>query len=384
MSSIERHIHIISFDVPFPPNYGGVIDVFFKVKALHTKGVKVHLHCFQYGREKAAILSKYCESIDYYPRNVAKSQLFMKQPYIVISRFSEQLLTDLLQDEYPILFEGIHTCNLLDNEKLADRIKLVRTHNIEHDYYQNLAKVESNIFKRYYFYNEANKLETFESVLQNAQIIAAISRNDTSYFDKKYGNAFYIPAFHSNEQTHINPGKGNFAFYHGNLAIGENNEAALYLVNEVFNNLKVPLIIAGSRPTSELRGAVARKNNITLISDLTTKQIHQLINDAHVNILPTFQPTGIKLKLLSALYNGRFALVNPMMVENTGLEMLCEVAENAVQMREKLIKLMEIDFRVSDIKTREKVLNENFSNGVNAQKLIDLTFSTGKGLFPQF
>lgn len=384
MSSTDRHIHIISFDVPYPPNYGGVIDVFFKVRALKEKGVKVHLHCYQYGREKAAILSKYCESVNYYPRNVAKSQLFMKQPYIVISRNSDQLLINLLNDSHPILFEGIHTCNLLNDERLTNRIKIVRTHNIEHDYYQSLAKVESNIFKRYYFYNEANKLGTFESVLQNAQIIAAISRNDTAYFDKKYGNAFYIPAFHSNETVQINPGKGNFAFYHGNLAIGENNEAALYLVNEVFNTLKVPLIIAGSRPSSELRNAVARKNHITLISDLTTKQIHQLINDAHINVLPTFQPTGIKLKLLSALYNGRFAVVNSMMIENTGLEMLCEVADTAAIMREKIIKLMDIDFKATDIRIREKVLNENFSNGVNAQKLIDLTYSTSKGLFPQF
>lgn len=384
MNSTERNIHIISFDVPHPPNYGGVIDVFFKVRALHAKGIKVHLHCFQYGREGANVLTNYCETVKYYPRNVAKSQLFMKQPYIVISRDSEQLVNDLLNDDYPILFEGIHTCNALGDSRLSNRFKIVRTHNIEHDYYTNLAKVESNIFKRYYFYNEASKLETFESVLQKAQIIAAISRNDTSYFDKKYGNAFYIPAFHSNEQVNINPGRGNFAFYHGNLAIGENNEAALFLVNEVFNTLKVPLIIAGARPSGELRSAVARKNHITLISDLTTKQIHQLINDAQINVLPTFQPTGIKLKLLSALYNGRFAVVNSMMVENTGLEHLCDVADTPAAMREKIIKLMETDFRASDIKTREKVLHENFSNPVNAQKLIDLVFSTGKGLFPQF
>lgn len=384
MNSAERHIHLISFDVPYPPNYGGVIDVYFKVRALHAKGIKVHLHCFQYGREKATVLAKYCVAVHYYQRNVAKSQLFMKQPYIVISRSSDELLQNLLTDDYPILFEGLHTCNILADERLKDRFKVVRTHNIEHDYYQNLAKVEGNIFKKYYFFNEASKLETFELVLQHAQVIAAISRNDTAHFDKKYGNAFYIPAFHSNEQVQINPGRGNFTFYHGNLAIGENNEAALYLVNEVYNQLKVPLIIAGSRPTSDLRNAVAKKNHITLISDLTTKQIHQLINDAHINVLPTFQPTGIKLKLLSALYNGRFAVVNPMMIENTGLEMLCEVAATPAEMRDKITRLMDTDFRASDIRTREKILYENFSNSVNVQKLIDLIYTTGKGLFPQF
>jgi len=384
MNSAEHHLHVISFDVPYPPNYGGVIDVYYKIKALHGKGVKIHLHCFQYGREKSAALSRFCASVNYYPRNVAKSQLFMKLPYIVISRNSEALINNLLNDKHPILFEGLHTCLTLADERLKDRVKIVRTHNVENDYYKSLAKVESNIFKRYYFYNESTKLEAFEPVLSQAHAIAAISRNDTAHFEKKYGNAFYIPAFHSNESVNIHPGKGNFTFYHGNLAIGENNEAALWLVNEVYNHLKVPLIIAGSRPSKELISAVAKRNHITLISDLTTKQIHQLINDAQVNVLPTFQPTGIKLKLLSALYNGRFAVVNPMMVENTGLEILCEVAATPEEMRKKITNLMDVDFKVSDIRTREKVLNENFANDINAQKLMNLIYTTGKGLFSQF
>ena len=43
-----KHLHVISFDVPVPANYGGVIDVYYKLKALHLQGVKIHLHCFEY------------------------------------------------------------------------------------------------------------------------------------------------------------------------------------------------------------------------------------------------------------------------------------------------------------------------------------------------
>jgi hypothetical protein len=384
MNSATKHLHVISFDVPYPPTYGGVIDVFYKVKALHDKGIRVHLHCFQYGRESSVQLERITEKVYYYQRNVAKSQLFAKLPYIVISRSSEELMNNLLADDHPILFEGLHTCSMLADDRLRDRMKVVRTHNVEHDYYKSLADVESNIFKRYYFYNEANKLESFEPVLKHAQVIAAISRNDTRHYESRFSNTFYIPAFHSNEQISIKPGKGNFTFYHGNLAIGENNEAALFLVNEVYSKIKTPLIIAGSRPTKELRNAVARKNHITLISDLTTRQIHQLIHDAHINVMPTFQPTGIKLKLLSALFNGRFAIVNPMMVENTGLETLCEIGTTPQQLCDLITSKMEEDFKASDIRTREKILNENFSNAVNIQKLIDLIYPTGRGLFPQF
>ena len=48
----QTQLHIISFDVPYPPDYGGAIDVFYKLKALNQEGVKIHLHCFEYGRGK--------------------------------------------------------------------------------------------------------------------------------------------------------------------------------------------------------------------------------------------------------------------------------------------------------------------------------------------
>jgi len=381
MASSEKHIHMVSFDVPYPPNYGGVIDVFYKIQALHEKEIKVHLHCFQYGRERSENLERLCLTANYYPRNVAKSQLFNRLPYIVISRSSEELIKNLSKDKYPILFEGLHSSYYLDDKVLAGRKKIVRTHNIEHDYYNSLAKVESNIFKRYYFYNEATKLELYERILEKADFVAAISKNDTNYFREKYNNAFYLPAFHSNDHVKIQMGKGPFAFYHGNLGIGENNEAALWLVNEVFNNFNHSLIIAGHRPSEELLAAVQKRNNVTLISDPTTKQIHQLIADAHVNVLPTFQPTGIKLKLLSSLYNGRFCVVNKLMVENTGVEKLCVIADSPAQMKEELQKVFKTEFKASDLKLREKILLENFSNKKNIEILTDKLYDEKKDLF---
>ncbi|MFI5218110.1 MAG: glycosyltransferase family 1 protein [Bacteroidia bacterium] len=383
MASSERHLNIVSFDVPYPPTYGGVIDVFYKIKALYEKGIKIHLHCFQYGRERSEALEKLCHKTNYYPRNIAKSQLFNKLPYIVISRSSGELLKNISENNFPVLFEGLHACYYLNDKNLGDRKKIVRTHNIEHDYYNNLAKVESNLFKRYYFYNEAGKLDSYESILSSADFVAAISINDADYFQTKYNNAFYLPAFHANEQVKSHTGKGHYAFYHGNLSIGENNAAALWLVNEVFPGSNVQLIIAGHRPSEELQNAVEKLNNVTLISDVNAKQLHQLIADAHVNILPTFQPTGIKLKLLTALFNGRFCLVNPPMIENTGLEKLCSVADSPKQMKEELSRLFKIDHKASDIKLKEKILSDKFSNKTNIEKLLTRLYGNETDLFSQ-
>jgi hypothetical protein len=43
-----KPLHIVSFDNPYPPVYGGIIDVYYKLKALHALGFEIYLHCFVY------------------------------------------------------------------------------------------------------------------------------------------------------------------------------------------------------------------------------------------------------------------------------------------------------------------------------------------------
>jgi hypothetical protein len=367
-----KHLHIISFDVPYPANYGGVIDVFYKIKALQQQGIKVHLHCFDYGRAETEYLKTVCEKVYYYKRKMNKQKLFSSLPFVVVTRASEALMGNLLKDNYPILFEGLHCCYHLQDARLANRIKIVRTHNIEHDYYKNLEKVEKKVFKKIYFGMEARKLERFEKVLSKANYIAAISPADAKELASRYNNVYHITAFHPNERVEIKAGVGKFCLYHGNLEVGENNEAALYLVNEVFSKIEIPLVIAGKKPSKELMIAVANYKHIQLKANISTEEIDDLIKNAQINVLPTFQATGIKLKLLAALYNGRHCVVNSPMVANTGLESLCSIKDTAVEMSDEIIRLVEQPFEANEKLNREAILSENFSNKTNVKKLIEL------------
>jgi glycosyltransferase involved in cell wall biosynthesis len=312
----------------------------------------------------------------YYKRNISKTKLFNSKPYIVVTRDSKDLMSLLLQDDYPILFEGLHTTYFLSDKRLRERRKIVRTHNIEHDYYHNLATVEKDLFKRYYFLNEAGKLAKYEKILEHAEGIAAISKNDTTYLSTKFKNVQTVSAFHANESISSKPGKGSFALYHGSLEIGENNEAALYLVKNIFAGTKQRFVIAGNKPSKELKAAVADKPNIELKTGITSEDIYELISDAHINILPTFQSTGIKLKLLAALFRGRHCLVNTPMIENTGLESLCICKDSVEDIKEEVARLFQTDFYESEIQKREEVLLRNgFSNEHNAQTLIKMLLS---------
>src|SRR5436190_4283124 len=95
VSILDKHLHIISLNVPYPVDYGGVYDLFYKLPALKQQGIKIHLHCFEYGRGEQPALNEYCEKVYYYKRLSGLSGLSLHLPYIVASRKNEKLLQRL-------------------------------------------------------------------------------------------------------------------------------------------------------------------------------------------------------------------------------------------------------------------------------------------------
>ena len=87
MQTLPRKLHIVAFDVPYPADYGGVIDIYHKVEALHQQGIEVVLHMYQYGRqENKTKLRKITKALYYYKRRTFKNPFVGTTPYIVNSR----------------------------------------------------------------------------------------------------------------------------------------------------------------------------------------------------------------------------------------------------------------------------------------------------------
>jgi len=368
----DKHLHIVAFSIPFPANYGGVIDVFYKLSALHKAGIKIHLHCFQYDRQEAAELHAFCESVNYYPRKTGfVSQLSIK-PYIVESRQSDQLLKNLLSNRYPILFEGLHSCFYLNHKSLKGRTLIYRESNIEHDYYLNLFKSEKKVGPKVFFLVESMKLRLFQRQLKFATKMLVVSQTDRDYLAKQFpGKAvIYLPSFHGNSKVASLPGKGDYVLYHGNLSVGENAMAAEYLIKEVFRDLGIQLKIAGLNPAESLKSLVNEYKNVDLIANPSKDEMESLIKNAQINVLVTFQATGLKLKLLNTLYNGRWMLVNREMLAGTGLESLCEIAVDNKEMKKKITSFFNSEFDHNQVLARSELLQNRFSDEANAMKLI--------------
>ncbi|MCB0473188.1 MAG: hypothetical protein KDC56_09030 [Flavobacteriaceae bacterium] len=367
---MNKKLHIVSFDVPYPPNYGGAIDVFNKLKALAASGVTIYFHAFEYGRGEQKELEKYCEQVFYYKRNYTQN-LFASVPFTISSRSNKKLLENLKKIEAPVLFEGLHTTYWLFKEGFGDRKVLVRAHNIEHLYFQGLFNSEKNILKKLFFRIEANRFLKYEWLLEKADHILTISPSEQAYFAERFGKkAIYVPVFHQNEAVRVLSERGEYALYHGDLRISDNRRAVDFLI-DVFDGLSHKLVVASSFKNKKILKRIEKHPNISFCPIEDQNQLLALFEKAHINVLPTFQKTGIKLKLINTLYNGRFCLANTEMVADTGLESICTVANTGMEFREKIRDLFKEDYSVENYQPRRAIL-KNFDTRKSAEQIKEL------------
>ena len=373
---MNKELNIITLDIPFPPNYGGAIDEFYTIKKLYDLGIKIYLHAFQYGERKPRKeLEQYCTEVHYYERKRNLYDFFNKIPFIVKTRDHDLLLNNLLKNNAPILFEGIHTTYFLSDPALRGRLKIIRAHNIEQDYYKFLAKFEKNLLKKIYFFIESIKLKNYEiNVIKNADSIAAISIGDMKRIKLWNENVELICSFHPFDNVESMIGKGKYALFHGNLDVSENKTAAEFLANKVFNDINIPFIIAGKcKKGNNIKRHLVPNSNIQLLTNISDEKMNKLIRNAHLNVLYTTQSTGLKLKLIFSIFLGRFILVNNLMVENTDLAPLCEIANDEKEMKKKILNIFDDYFTDEMIEKRKKILNDlGYMNEQNVKKLLKM------------
>jgi len=371
---LEKHLHIIALNVPYPADYGGVFDLFYKLPALQQQGIKIHLHCFDYGRGNQPELNKYCATVTYYARN---KNLSLTLPYIVSSRNNKTLLNNLLLDDHPILMEGIHCTYLLNDTRFNSRKCFVRLHNIEFKYYRYLYKSSTNILKKLYFLFESRLLKAYEKRIANKALFLAVNTADEQFYRNNFGtkNIQTLPLFLEERNVKSLTGKGSYCMFHADLSVPENEKIALWLMDKVFNTIDKQLYVAGKNPSKKIIKKAAAQKLVTLIANPPKPAMDKLIQEAHIIITPSFNATGIKVKLIESLFNGRFVVTNNAAIKGNNLGELCKIAETANQLQKSITKLYTKDFTQAEIDKRSEILLNEFDNVANAEKLVELIWN---------
>ena len=116
------------------------------------------------------------------------------------------------------------------------------------------------------------------------------------------------------------------------------------------------MIVAGSNAKLSLKKSIQDLENVQLIENPEDEQLNGLVANAQINVMPTFQGTGVKLKLLNALFSGGHCLVNADMVKGTGLSGTVELAETIEEWQSEITRLMIADFNQELRSQRKKYL----------------------------
>ncbi len=369
---MNKQLHVVCFRCPSPPNYGGAIEVFYKIKVLADLGFKVHLHYFD-SKEKDIAALDFVEEINFYPIKIMKTP-FSNRPISVVIRSDEKLILNLAKDDFPILFEGFQSCYYINDKRIKNRLKIVRAHNIEHEYYGLLAKSTSNLLKKRYLLLESKRYKTFEAeVINNTQYLLAISESDAVHFKSIYKKTdaatHYIPPFHSNDEVSLKKGKGEGLLYCGNLSISENVAAITQLIKSLDPSLKEKLIIAGKNPTNSLRKLLRNHTEIEFIPNPTSEKIEALFEQAQVHLIPSLQPTGFKLKLINALYYGRFILTTNNALSDQRIAPFVTVEDDLSKWNTEIQKMLTRELLEEEMISRRDILNQYFSNLENGKKI---------------
>ncbi len=367
---IEKKLHIVLLDVPFPADYGGAIDMFYRIKALHELGLELTLHVFEYGRGQQAELEKYA-TVHYYKRSRSILHLFSKRPFIVQSRFSKELIDNLLKDDAPILMEGLHTSGILEHHEIAKRVTMVRMHNIEHEYYRELAK-NASFFKCLFFLFEARKLERYNSILKQAKAVLAIKESDRRYFEKINLSSYHVPAFFELPQFELNAIKP-LALFHGNLSVSENESAAIWLIKTLKSALSedFPLIVAGKNPGARLTQLCSR-DYVQLVANPSDSELKSLQESAQIHVFYSEAPSGIKLKLMNVLGTKGHILCNKNMLGYDGLEKFCNVENESENFAKRFLELNEKTLSKAEYETRKSFISEHFNSKFQCETIINL------------
>lgn len=385
---MTKRVLIISFDIPFPDNYGGVKDVWQRILLLKASGHFVDLISFYKSRQR---FKRFEESTE---RLIVDQHLAFKQkpirllgsklPISVTLRTlntSEILLCkELLKCNYDcIIVEGYKCLSafLAIQKNIAHKKSILRVHNIESNYFKNLAITTSNPIKKVFYSLESqrfNQIERSNSLNHLFTYILFISKVEAQdqLFDCVTNKFVIQPYLEERTSTYFDTpfnSRTNNILYLGNLDLPDNLASVKEIIKILLPVLEqspdITLTIAGKSESRTARKVFSyllkRLPNFLLLENLHHTSISELYHKSKIFYLYSMNPSGVKLKLIESLSFGLPTISNYNGFVGSGLENAVINADELDQseLRNLIKELLTNQSRWQD--ERKKVI-DTFSN----------------------
>ncbi|HYE35028.1 glycosyltransferase [Methylocaldum sp.] len=325
-------ITMVCNELPFPPGHGGLVDVWRRLCAMKSAGVRIHLVCWgggTAGTPQPEHLGKVREVVEElhvfpfernWPSRIERMVRLWRLPWRVASRtLTPDAFRSLLDAQRAFGSRAVWLDAPYGGEvarRLARELRaplLYRSHNIEHQYTRHQARIARTVRERVRWALSLINLNRYErGILNESSAFFDISVDDLAHW-KKLGfmSGHWLPPLVDEvfAERLSAPREASPRFdvgYLGNLFMPNNVEGLVWFLEKVAPRLLdarpgLCLFVAGSHPSDRIRAALAARPEVTLIEN--PPEAVSILRDAQVLINPVFAGSGVNVKSVEMLFS---------------------------------------------------------------------------------
>lgn len=377
----SNRITIISHEIPYPPNHGGRLDTWNRIKGLSDLGVDVQL--IYWITDKKDINSKDREKISE----------DTKEAIEIIRKRSVKYVNSKYPSKMPSFFEAYNRSSAFDKvktfnpdwimldgwpgylaakkiSKALDRPLIYRSHNVESKYLWKIFKASKGLTKLKIFFNAMNMANAEKEIRETADLVADISEEDLREWDhdERSDKYYILPPIWIPTTIRQNNGsddnKDIDILFVGNLWAPNNIEGLNWYIAKVMpifteiENRKPRIVFAGSNPTPKFI-KLCESNNIECIAN--PREVDSFYKRAKVAINPVLKSSGVNIKMIEMLTSDNFIVATKAATRGLpkGLHKLIHIADNEANFARKLNEALASRHQV-DQQERFKEINDQF------------------------
>jgi polysaccharide biosynthesis protein PslH len=337
MKYFGKKILIVSPDFPYPPNHGGRVDIWGRIKVLHEMGFSIDLLATVKEPPRPHdidIVYQFVNEIMLCKRKTGVHALMSLKPYQVTSR-TPLSRVKLSRKYHFVLLETEYVAPILDNDSLLGERFILREHNDESSYFRGLAKSVGSGWKKMYYLSESVKFRFMSSGLQKRiKNLMFISYDEHARFiaekrlERDTCNPIFLPPPSARQEFETLPLDTRRVLFLGSLFAPNNVYAIKWYIDHVHQKLRdIPeykLVISGNTkgadPTfvKRIRTLCGKYNDIVFYENPENTDL--IYSQCAVFVNPMHHGAGVKLKTINAIESGLPVVSTTVGKEGTGLD----------------------------------------------------------------
>jgi glycosyltransferase involved in cell wall biosynthesis len=304
---------VVAPDFPYPPNHGGRVDIWGRLKALAKLGFEIDLLVTVRSEPDHAdleVVKALVRSVRIIPRIRNFWNALKLRPFQMQSR--SNLASVKLSTSYDfVLLEGMYVLPILENSSLDGRLTVLKMHNDEAVYNLELVRSSKGAFLRVFHFLEYLRFRGENARLpKEVKVIFFSSDTECLGFKERFPSidSEYLGGALADESISVRPRTSKRVLFSGSLFMANNREAVQWYLDEVHTRLfdieGYEFAIVGRSDGVAPAWLAEIKSHPRIHLYENVPSMEPFYESAGVFVNPMRHGTSIKMKTIEALRNG--------------------------------------------------------------------------------